>query len=98
MPDIPDLSPLAGNVPIRVVGGIPCIDVRGLVPPAPMVAVIELIERPGLGGEVIVSFPREPVHLFPELTERGWAWEMMTPQDTGEHRYRLIQSSPGKRR
>ncbi|VAV89892.1 hypothetical protein MNBD_ALPHA08-1694 [hydrothermal vent metagenome] len=59
------------------------IDVSGLSPPEPMVAIIELIERPRMEGPVIVYHNREPVHLYPELIERGWQHE-------------VISSSPGK--
>lgn len=53
------------------------IDVCGLNPPEPMVAILELIERPGMQGPVIVHHNREPVHLYPELNERGWQHEIM---------------------
>ena len=48
------------------------IDVRGLPPPEPMVAILALLERPGTQDRVIVHHDREPVFLYPELAERGW--------------------------
>ena len=54
------------------------IDVSELSPPEPMVAVLELIERPGLEGPVIFHHNREPVHLYPELIERGWEYETIS--------------------
>jgi hypothetical protein len=55
------------------------LDVRGLEPPEPMVAILRLID----GGEVedvlIAHLDREPVFLYPELDERGWAHEIISP-------------------
>ena len=52
------------------------IDVRGLAPPGPFVAIVELIES--IGGNatpVIVHHERDPVMLYGELAERGWTVE-----------------------
>lgn len=54
------------------------IDVSGLSPPEPMVAILQLIERPGMEGPVIVHHNREPVNLYPELIEQGWAHEILS--------------------
>ena len=61
-PDIPDWQADDGTH----------IDVRGLQPPEPMVAIIALIERPDVADRVIVHHDREPIFLYPELAERGW--------------------------
>jgi hypothetical protein len=53
------------------------IDVSELSPPEPMVAILQLIERPGMKGPVFVHHNREPVHLYPELIERGWVHEII---------------------
>jgi hypothetical protein len=53
------------------------IDVSELSPPEPMVAILQLIEQPGFQGPVIVHHNREPVHLYPELFERGWTYEII---------------------
>ncbi len=52
------------------------IDVRGLAPPGPLVAIVALIES--IGGDattVIVHHERDPVLLYGELAERGWTAE-----------------------
>ncbi len=69
------------------------IDVRGLPPPEPMVAIITLIERPETGDIIIVHLEREPVFLYPELDERGWSYEAVPgdPGDPGEFRLRLTR-------
>jgi hypothetical protein len=66
------------------------IDVRGLAPPEPMVAVLELLERPDTDDRVIVHLDREPVFLYPELAERGWNHEIVAG-DPGEVRLLLTR-------
>ena len=66
------------------------IEVRGLSPPEPMLAIIALIEAPQTGDVVIVHHDREPVFLYPELAERGWNHEIV-PGDAGEVRLRLTR-------
>ncbi len=58
------------------------VDTRGLEPPDPMVAVLWHLEQPGQNGPVIVHLDRNPVHLFPELVERGWLYRV-TPEAEG---------------
>lgn len=53
------------------------IDVRPLPPPVPMVAILRLIESSPQLGCLVVHHQREPVHLLPELAERGWRVESM---------------------
>jgi hypothetical protein len=66
------------------------VDVRGLVPPAPMVAILALIEG-GAAGPIIAHLDRDPVFLYPELADRGWT---ATPRagDPGEVRLRLARA------
>ena len=64
------------------------IDVSGLEPPEPMLAIISLIETPAIAGPIIVHHEREPVYLYPELAERGWRWAQIEG-DIGEFRLRL---------
>ena len=52
------------------------IDTRGLQPPDPMVAILSQIEQPDQRGPIIVYLDRNPIYLFPELSERGWVWEI----------------------
>lgn len=54
------------------------IDVRGLVPPQPMIAVLSLLNSEEVRDRIIVHIDREPIYLFPELEERGWAYETRT--------------------
>lgn len=66
------------------------IDVRGLPPPEPLVAIIALIEGPEAGDLVIVHHDRDPVFLYPELDLRNWGYEVI-PGDMGEVRLRLTR-------
>ena len=68
------------------------IDVRGLQPPEPMVAIIALLERPGTQDRVIVHHDREPIFLYPELTDRGWSHEIIEGEP-GEVRLLLTRQT-----
>jgi len=63
------------------------IDVRGLEPPGPLVAILRLIDAAGT-GTVIVHHDRDPQLTYPELAERGWAAERV-PAPDGEVRLKL---------
>lgn len=75
------------------------IDVRGLNPPEPAVAILQLLEgeRPAI---VIAHLDREPIFLYPELDERGWAYELMPSHcggsDNCEHgvQLRIVRLHP----
>lgn len=51
------------------------IDVRALEAPAPMVAILQVTDRPDHGGRITVHHRRDPLYLYPELAERGWSWQ-----------------------
>jgi hypothetical protein len=53
------------------------IDVRGLEPPAPLVAILQLLDSIDNADEVIVHHDRDPLLLYPELAERGWGAEAL---------------------
>jgi hypothetical protein len=74
-------------------GGVAHIDVRGLEPPCPLLAVLGLIERPGCGDEVVFHHDRDPMLLYPELAERYWTSERLAAEP-GEVRLRLIRQPP----
>ena len=74
-------------------GGVAHIDVRGLEPPCPLLAVLGLIERPECGDEVIFHHDRDPMLLYPELAERNWTSERLAAEP-GDVRLRLIREPP----
>jgi len=67
------------------------IDVRGLMPPQPLVAILRLLATSGAGVAVIAHLDRDPVMLYPELAQIGWRAEPV-PGDAGEVRLRLCRA------
>jgi hypothetical protein len=68
------------------------LDVRGLEPPEPMVAILRLIDGGEIENVLIVHLDREPVFLYPELDERGWVHEIIFPareSQSGEQNVQL---------
>jgi uncharacterized protein (DUF2249 family) len=56
------------------------IDVRGLEPPQPMVAVLEALDGMGAADRLEVIHSRRPVFLYPQLDERGFVHETDEPE------------------
>lgn len=59
------------------------VDCRDLQPPEPLVKVLEEVETLEEGEAVLMIHRQMPKLLFPELSERGLAWEV-TKQEHGE--------------
>lgn len=51
------------------------IDVRGLAPPQPLVAILRLLRLHGDEDRMIAHLDRDPVMLYPELAQMGWEAE-----------------------
>jgi hypothetical protein len=66
------------------------IDVRGLPPPEPMVAILALVQSMRDASPVIVHHERDPRMLYPELAELGWEAALIDG-DPGEIRLRLAR-------
>ncbi|MGZ6143439.1 MAG: DUF2249 domain-containing protein [Myxococcales bacterium] len=49
------------------------LDVRGLEPPQPMIAILEKLVELGDGAQLLVRHHREPVLLYEKLQARGYA-------------------------
>lgn len=64
------------------------IDVRGLAPPDPLVAILRLLRTLGDEARVIAHLDRDPVMLYPELAQIGWEAERVAGEP-GEVRLRL---------
>lgn len=47
------------------------LDLRGLAPPQPLVAILRLL-RSLQAGTVVAHLDRDPMMLYPELAELGW--------------------------
>ena len=53
------------------------IDVRGLEPPEPMIAILQAIDGGEVDAVLIAHLDREPIFLYPELDDRGWSHELI---------------------
>jgi uncharacterized protein (DUF2249 family) len=69
------------------------LDVRGLEPPQPMVAVLERLEMLGPGETLSVVHDRRPTFLYPQLDERGFTHETDAPEP-GVVRIRIRRPAP----
>jgi uncharacterized protein (DUF2249 family) len=49
------------------------LDVRGLEPPQPLVAILEALSSLPEGAELSAHTDRRPMHLYPQLEERGFS-------------------------
>jgi hypothetical protein len=62
-------------------GDVVHLDLRGLPPPQPLVAILRLLREQGdPGAPVIVHLERDPLMLYPELAEIGWVAECMSAE------------------
>ena len=59
------------------------MDLRGLEPPEPMVAVLRAIDGGEVDTALVAQLDREPIFLYPELDDRGWTHELM-PSSCGD--------------
>ncbi len=64
------------------------IDVRGLPPPEPLVAILALVNSVHDATTIIVHHERDPQLLYPELAEIGWG-AVRIPAPAGEVCLRL---------
>ena len=67
------------------------IDVRGLPPPQPLVAILRLVMSITDATPVIVHHDRDPQLLYPELAQIAWQADRIAG-DAGEVRLRLTRS------
>ena len=65
------------------------IDVRGLAPPQPLVAILQLVASIAGATAVVVHHDRDPLLLYGELAEVGWVAQRIAG-DPGEVRLRLV--------
>lgn len=65
-----------GSAPDAVLWPDPSLslDLTGLMPPEPMVRILESLAGMEAGAVLFVLLDREPIFLFPELARRGHEW------------------------
>lgn len=68
------------------------IDVRGMQPPQPMVAILSLVRTIDDDTAVIAHLDRDPQMLYPELAELGWTAQPLDGEP-GEVRLRLTRTA-----
>ncbi len=66
------------------------IDVRGLAPPQPLVAILQLVASITDATAVVVHHDRDPLLLYGELAEIGWVARRVAGEP-GEVRLRLVR-------
>jgi uncharacterized protein (DUF2249 family) len=49
------------------------VDVRGLEPPLPMIKILEALAILPLDADLLARTDRRPIHLYPQLEDRGFA-------------------------
>ncbi len=59
------------------------LDVRGLEPPQPLVAILKRLQGGDVGDDLTVLIHREPIYLAPELNEIGWTFEIIASAPDG---------------
>jgi uncharacterized protein (DUF2249 family) len=57
------------------------LDTRGMEPPGPLVLILNRLETLGADQRLVAHIDREPLLLFPELVDRGWAYEGASQAD-----------------
>lgn len=57
------------------------VDARGLLPPEPMVRILEAASMLDVDGELCALTDRRPMHLFPQLEARGFSAECTEQPD-----------------
>ena len=73
------------------------IDVRGLAPPEPMIAILRLLDGGELDTALVAHLDREPIFLYPELEDRGWAHEIVDSScgsECGTVQLRMVRLRP----
>jgi TusA-related sulfurtransferase len=57
------------------------LDARGLLPPEPMVRILEAAAAAAQDDELRARTDRRPMHLFPQLEARGFRTECVEQPD-----------------
>lgn len=59
------------------------LDLRGLEPPEPVIRILHRLEGTPCGGSFRARTDLQPIHLFPELAERGATYACESASDGG---------------
>lgn len=72
------------------------LDLTGLMPPEPMVRVLEALAVLAQGEVLFALLDREPVFLFPELAMRGHEWAGNFAADGAAYRLMVRSGGPDR--
>lgn len=91
----PDAGLAPGSAPGAALWPDPSLtlDLAGLMPPEPMVRILEALATLPAGAVLFALLDREPMFLFPELAQRGHEWAGNLAPDGAS--YRLLVRSGG---
>ena len=67
------------------------IDVSELVPPEPMMKILATLETLPPGASLLVHHVRRPIHLYPQLDERGY---LHATRDVGTQNVEILVRKP----
>ena len=56
------------------------LDLRGLIPPEPMVRILSALAALGVAEEIEAILPHPPAPLYNLLQERGAVWETLSDE------------------
>jgi len=87
---LPPPSPKPGEIWRE--GNVVHIDVRGMMPPGPLTAVLRLVES-GEAPAIMAHFDRDPVPLYAELEQRGW--DCVAKQNHGDELRLILRPRAG---
>lgn len=70
------------------------LDNRGLEPPQPMLRILNALENMAEDDILVARNDRQPLFLYPELQERGYAYRTEPAEDGG---YRITIWKAGRK-
>lgn len=72
------------------------LDLAGLMPPEPMVRILETLAGTPAGEVLFALLDREPMFLFPELAQRGHEWAGNLAPDGISYRLLIRSGGPDR--
>lgn len=92
----PDSGLSAGSAAEAVLWPDPVVtmDLTGLMPPEPMVRILEALATMEAGAVLFALLDREPLLLFPELAQRGHEWAGNFAPDRSAYRLMIRCGGP----
>lgn len=95
---VPDAGLAPGSAPGAAMWPDPSqtLDLAGLMPPEPMVRILEMLATLPAGEVLFALLDREPMFLFPELAQRGHEWAGNFAPDGASYRLLIRSGGPDR--